>query len=79
LNQFVDFYEIQWGGHAIEGDLDAVLFNPVLSTIPKWRMKKLHQTTLEHEILCTDRPSKDEQLSKRPFLSKAKNTNMVAS
>jgi hypothetical protein len=33
----VDFYEIQYRGHAIEGDLDAVLFNPVASTIPKWR------------------------------------------
>jgi hypothetical protein len=24
----VDFYEIQYGGHVIEGDLDAIHFNP---------------------------------------------------
>jgi hypothetical protein len=41
LNQLVDFYEIQYGGHAIEGDLDAVLFNPVPLTIPNWRTFKL--------------------------------------
>jgi hypothetical protein len=79
VNQLVDFYEIQYGGHAIEGDLDAVLFNPVSSTIPKWRtfkllrwMQNLHQSTWDHEILYTDRSSKDEQLLVRPFLSKAK-------
>jgi hypothetical protein len=86
LNQLIDFYEIQYGGHAIEGDLDAVLFNPVPSTIPKWQtfellrwMQSLHQSTWEHEILYTDRSSKDEQLLTRPFLSKTKNTNMAAS
>jgi hypothetical protein len=35
LNQLVDFCEIQYGGHATEDDLGAVLFNPVPSTIPK--------------------------------------------
>jgi hypothetical protein len=57
LNQVVDLYEIQLGGHAIEGDLDAVLFNPVPSTITKWRtfellrwMQNLHQSTWDHEI-----------------------------
>jgi hypothetical protein len=71
----VDVYEIQWGGHAIEGGLNAVLFNPVPSTIPKWWtfrllrwMQNLHQSTWDHEILYTDRSSKDEQLLIRPFL-----------
>jgi hypothetical protein len=85
LNQLVDFYEIQKDGHAIEDDLDAVLINPVPSTIPKWRtfkllrwMQNLHQSTWDYEILYTDRYSKDEQLLIRPFLSKTKNTNMAA-
>jgi hypothetical protein len=85
LNQLVDFYEIKQEGHAIEGDLDAVRFNPVPSTIPKWRtfkllrwMQNLHQSTWDHEILYTDRSSNDEQLLMRPFLSRIKNTNMAA-
>jgi hypothetical protein len=41
LNQFVDFYEIQQEGHAIEGDLDAIIFNAVAATILKWRTFKL--------------------------------------
>jgi hypothetical protein len=75
----VDFYEIQHGGHAIEGDLDSVFINPVPSTITKWRtfkllkwMQNLHQSTWDHESLYTDRSSKDEQLLIRPFLSKTK-------
>jgi hypothetical protein len=85
LNQLVDFYEIQQGGHAIEGDLDAVLFNPIPSSIQKWRtfkllrwMQNLHQSTWDHESLRTDRSSKDEQLIIRLFLSKTKNTKMAA-
>jgi hypothetical protein len=85
LKQLVDFYEIQYGDHAIEANLEAVLFNPVPSTIPKWRtlkllrwMQNLHQSTWDHEILYADRSSKDEQLLIRPFLSKTKNTNMAA-
>jgi hypothetical protein len=85
LNQFVDFYEIQYGDHAIEDDLEAVLFNPVSSTITKWQMFKLlrwmqnlHQSMWDHEILYTDRFSKDEQLLIRPFLSKTKNVYMAA-
>jgi hypothetical protein len=35
------FYEIQYGGQAIEGDLKASSFHPVASTIPKWRRLKL--------------------------------------
>jgi hypothetical protein len=32
---------IQQGSYAIEGDLEAILFNHVDSTIPKWRTFKL--------------------------------------
>jgi hypothetical protein len=35
-------------------------------------MQNLHQSTWDHEILYTDRSSKDEQLLIRPFLSKTK-------
>jgi hypothetical protein len=76
---------MQYGGHAIEGDLDAVLLNPVTSTIPKWRtfkllrwMQNMHQSTWDHENVYTGRSSKDEQLLIRPFLSKTKNMNMAA-
>jgi hypothetical protein len=41
LNQLVDFYEIQERGHAIEGDPDSIVFNTLVSTIPKWRTIKL--------------------------------------
>jgi hypothetical protein len=33
LIQLVDIHEIQYGVHAIEGDLDTVIFNSVASTI----------------------------------------------
>jgi hypothetical protein len=53
-----------------ECDLEAILhFNPVDSTIPKWRtfellrwMQKLSQLTWEHETLYADRSSKGELL-----------------
>jgi hypothetical protein len=32
----VDFHEIWYGGNAIQGDLDAVITNPISSTILKW-------------------------------------------
>jgi hypothetical protein len=35
LNRLIDFYEIQYGGHAIEDNLDATLFSPVAATIPE--------------------------------------------
>jgi hypothetical protein len=41
LNQSVDFYKIQIGGHAIEGDLDAIKFNAVTATIQKWQTFKM--------------------------------------
>jgi hypothetical protein len=34
LNQLVDLDEILYGGDATEGDLDAIFFNLVASTIP---------------------------------------------
>jgi hypothetical protein len=36
LNHLVEFYEIQLGGHDTEGDINAIIFNPVASTVPKW-------------------------------------------
>jgi hypothetical protein len=67
----VDFHEIQYGGHAIEGDLEAIVFNAVAAiTIPKWRtlkllrwMHNLHQSTWDDGILYYDRSSEYEQLS----------------
>jgi hypothetical protein len=31
------FYKIQYGGHAIEGDLDALIFNAVAAAILNFR------------------------------------------
>jgi hypothetical protein len=81
LNQQVDFYEIQYGGHVIKGDLDAIHFNPVPSSILKWRafkllrwIQNLNQSTWDHGILYADRSSKDGdgQLLMRPFCQKQK-------
>jgi hypothetical protein len=33
LNRSVDFHEIWYGGNAIQGDLDAVMFNPTASIV----------------------------------------------
>jgi hypothetical protein len=61
FNQLIDFYDIQWRSHAIEGDLDAVIFNPVASTFRKWRtfkllwwMENMPQSTLNHETVSID-------------------------
>jgi hypothetical protein len=35
LNQLLGFYKIQQEGRAFEGDLDAIIFNSVSSTVPK--------------------------------------------
>jgi hypothetical protein len=79
LNQLVDFCEIQYGDHAIEGDLDAVLINPVSLPISKWRtfkllrwMQNLHQSTWDHETLYANRSSKDEQLLMTIFVKNKK-------
>jgi hypothetical protein len=37
----VDLDEIMYGGDGIEGDFDSIRFNPLDSTIPKWRTFKL--------------------------------------
>jgi hypothetical protein len=37
FKQLVDFHELQQGGHVTQGDLNAINFNPVFSTILKWR------------------------------------------
>jgi hypothetical protein len=37
----VDLDEIFYGGDDTEDNLDSILFNPVASTIPKWRTFKL--------------------------------------
>jgi hypothetical protein len=65
--------------------LKVILFNPIPSTIQKWRtfkllrwMQNLHQSMWDHEIFYTDRSSKDEQLLKDHFCQKQKNTNMAA-
>jgi hypothetical protein len=41
LNRLVDFDEIWYRVDDIEDDLDSMLFNPVASTISKWRTFKL--------------------------------------
>jgi hypothetical protein len=40
LNRLVDFCEIWYGGNAIQGDLNAIIFNLPSSTILKWLMFK---------------------------------------
>jgi hypothetical protein len=66
---------MHYGGHVIKGDIDAIHFNPVPSSISKWRAFKLlrwiqnfHQLTWDHGILYADRSSKDGQPLMRPFL-----------
>jgi hypothetical protein len=41
LNQLLDFDEILCGDCDTEDDLDSMLFNPVASTVSKWRTFKL--------------------------------------
>jgi hypothetical protein len=53
-----------------------MLLNPVASTIPKWWMQNLHQSTWDNEILYAITYSEDEQLVIRPFLRETKNTNV---
>jgi hypothetical protein len=68
------FNEIQQGGHATEDDLEAAAVNPVASNIPNWRtfellrrMQNFQQSTWDHNILCADSSSEDEQLTIRPL------------
>jgi hypothetical protein len=36
LNHLVHFHEIWYGGDAIKGDHNAIIFIPIVSTILKW-------------------------------------------
>jgi hypothetical protein len=36
LKHLVDFHEIWYGGNAIQGDLYAIMFIPIVSTALKW-------------------------------------------
>jgi hypothetical protein len=63
----VDFHENWYTGHAIEGNLDTIIFDSIASTIPKWQTLKLlrwmqnfHQLMWDSTILYTDRSSEDE-------------------
>jgi len=74
LNQCVEFNKILYRGHSTEGNFDAIIFNPVASTIPNWQtfrllrlMQNLHQLTCDHKILVTN-----EQLSVKLHLEKKK-------
>jgi hypothetical protein len=53
----VDLHEIQYGEHAIEGDLDGIFFSPAALIIPKWWALKylrwrqnLDQSLWDHEF-----------------------------
>jgi hypothetical protein len=58
LNQLADFHKIQQGGHAIERDLESIIFNSIVSTILKrqkfkllrW-MQNLHQSVVNYQGL----------------------------
>jgi hypothetical protein len=41
LTRLVDLHEIWRRGNAIQGDLEAIIFNPIASTILKWLRFKL--------------------------------------
>jgi hypothetical protein len=52
----VDVREIWWAGAAIQGDHDAVIFNPTSSTILKWWSHKF--VSWRHDVQhCTDNGS----------------------
>jgi hypothetical protein len=70
--------KIQQEGYAIKNDLDAIIFNPIASTIPKWRalkplkwMQNLLQSTSSHEVCVLI----DIQRTDRTILSETRNTN----
>jgi hypothetical protein len=69
----------------MEGDLSAIIFNPVASTIAKWRTfgllrqkQNLHQSTCGHETLYVDRSSEDEQTLIRPHLQERNKNTIMA-
>jgi hypothetical protein len=47
----VDLVEILYGDDDIEDDLDCMVFNPVASTISKWRTFKLLRSVLFEPIV----------------------------
>jgi hypothetical protein len=73
LKQIKNIYNIQYGGHTIEDDLD---FKILISQIHPFKitgvqllrwMKILHQSKWDYEILYADRLPNDEQLLVRTF------------
>jgi hypothetical protein len=78
------YYEIKYRRCAIEGDLEAIKFNPVASTIQKWRKFKIqrwiqnfHQLTWDYETLYANRCTVNEQLLMTQLVWKARTTNMA--
>jgi hypothetical protein len=43
----VDFHEIWYGGNAIQGDLDGIIFNPIVSII----LKSVRFKVVRHALL----------------------------
>jgi hypothetical protein len=43
LNRLVDFQEIWYGRDDIEGDHDAIIFNPTASTVLKWLRFRINE------------------------------------
>jgi hypothetical protein len=67
--QMANFHEIQQGCHAIEGELDSIIHNLVISTVTKWRTfellrwtQNMHQSKWGHEWLSL------ETMETSPFL-----------
>jgi hypothetical protein len=52
LNRLVVFHEIWYRGNAIQGDLNAIIFNPISSTVLKWLRFKVVSWRHDFE-LCT--------------------------
>jgi hypothetical protein len=46
--------EILYGGGDTEGDLDSMLFNPIASTISKWRTFKLLRVHILNRLVDLD-------------------------
>jgi hypothetical protein len=49
LNYLVDFHEFWQRGDSIQGDLDAIIFNPIASTIFNWLMFKFQIFSLSQQ------------------------------
>jgi hypothetical protein len=48
LNRLIDFHDIWYEGNAIQGDIDAIIFNPISSTILKWLRFKV--VSCRHDV-----------------------------